>query len=182
MVVGRLETLTSSSPVPAGSRDPFFARPQRKYPKKWPWLRRHHWRKKMELKAHSQRSWNGASAGAPLATRGDLPPVKEDLFNTVAAGKATPTSGFSKAFHSTTSCCPFRKRSNGHPKPSTCTRETAARNQRHDRSTPLSWNLPPVATTLPPAGESHFLLTFCWLEQKVRRRAGARPRDPEVKD
>jgi hypothetical protein len=30
--------LTSTPPVPAGSRDTFFERPQRKYPKKWPWL------------------------------------------------------------------------------------------------------------------------------------------------
>jgi hypothetical protein len=96
LVVESFETLTSSSPVPAGSRDTFFARPQRKYPKKWPWLRRHHWRKEMELKARSQRSWNGASAGAPLTTKGDLPPVKEDLFNTVAAGKDTPSSGSAK--------------------------------------------------------------------------------------
>ena len=43
-----LKTFTSSSPVPAGSRDTFFARPQRKYPKKWlrVWLRRYVCRKR----------------------------------------------------------------------------------------------------------------------------------------
>ena len=92
----KLTILNSSSPVPAGSRDTFFARPQRKYPKKWPWLRRHHWREGIRLNAHSLLSWNSASAGAPFATRGDLPPVKEDLFNTVAAGKDTPSSGSAK--------------------------------------------------------------------------------------
>ena len=37
---------------------------------------------------------NGGSSAAPSATRGGSPPVKEDLFNTAAAGKSTPTTRF----------------------------------------------------------------------------------------
>jgi hypothetical protein len=34
----------------------------------------------------------------------------------------------------------------------------------------------PLCDHIAPRRGSHFLLTFCWLGQKVRRRAGARPR------